>query len=340
MREDTRILVVDDSEINLEIESALIENRWSIPCDTAASGDIAIKLCNERIYSLILMDYLMPGMNGIQTADNIKSTKWNFKTPIVALTGADDEDTSNELREKGFDDVLIKPIDEQAIAEVFNKYIGVNITENRGGSEHSGAVLGALHEVDGLDVTGGLKNVAGNRDSYVKSLRILKDKLSEANERISSSLLKSDMDRARLYLHSMKSTLANVGFAAASARAGALEKAVLGKDADFYDNNISAFTDDLDRISRQLEKVFASSGDAADFSRAGNEDEFLKSIKVILEEFDNFRFMEAKEMAITLSEVDFGKRLNKVVINILGALDAFDYEKAATIIKNTLAEAE
>jgi two-component system sensor histidine kinase/response regulator len=336
MREDTRILVVDDSEINLEIESALIENRWGIPCDVAVNGDTAIKSCNERIYNLILMDYLRPGMDGIKTAENIKKTKWNFKTPIVALTGSDDEETATKLRERGFDDVLIKPIDEEALSEVFGKYIGISAVETRGGNEHSGAVLGSLYEVEGLDVTRGLKNVAGNRDSYVKSLTILKDKLPEANERISSSLLKSDMERARLYLHSMKSTLANVGFEAASARAAELEKAVINEDSDFYDNNIGAFTDALDNISKALDKVFTANGAASSFTRTGNEDEFIKTISLMLTEFDNFRFMEAKEMALELSEVDFGKRLNKVLANIIAALDAFDYEKATTIIKNTL----
>ncbi|MDR0986220.1 MAG: response regulator [Ruminococcus sp.] len=336
MHEETRILVTDDSEINLEIESALIENRWGIPCDTAISGDAAIKCCNEKLYSLILMDYLMPGMNGIEAAKKIKTTKWNFKTPVVALTGSDDEETAKELLEQGFADVLIKPIDEQAITEVFSKYIGINVTENRGGSEHTGAILGSLYEVEGLDVAGGLKNVAGNRNSYVKSLRILKDKIPEANERISSSLLKSDMERARLYLHSMKSSLANVGFNAVSKMAAALEKSVIDDNADFYDHNIGAFSDALEQIEKSLGKVFSASNDVI-YTSSGNEDEFLKIIADILVEFDNFRFMEAKEIAFKLSEVNYGKRLNKIATDLVEALDSFDYEKATAIIKNTLA---
>ncbi|MDR0975239.1 MAG: response regulator [Ruminococcus sp.] len=335
MADETRILVTDDSEINLEIESALIENRWGIPCDTAISGEAAIKCCNERIYGLILMDYLMPGMNGIDTAKNIKTTKWNFKTPIVALTGSDDEDTAKELLEQGFADVLIKPIDEQAIAKVFDKYIGISAANNRGGSEHTGAILGSLYEVDGLDVAGGLKNVAGNRDSYIKSLRILKDKLPEANERISSSLLKSDMERARLYLHSMKSSLANVGFAAVSKQAAELEKSVIENNADYYDHNIGAFSDALEHMGKSLEKVFSANAGMT-YKASGNEDEFLKIISDMLALFDNFNFMEAKELALSLTEVNYGNRLNKVAVELISALDVFDYEKASTIIKNTL----
>jgi CheY-like chemotaxis protein len=336
MHEETRILVTDDSEINLEIESALIENRWGIPCDTAISGDAAVKACNERLYSLILMDYLMPGMNGIEAAKKIKTTKWNFKTPVVALTGSDDEDTAKELLEQGFADVLIKPIDEQAITEVFNKYIGIALTENRGGSEHTGAILGSLYEVEGLDVAGGLKNVAGNRNSYVKSLRILKDKIPEVIERISSSLLKNDMDRARLYLHSMKSSLANVGFAAVSKMAADLEKSIIDGNEEFHDLKIGAFSDSLDEIEKSLEKVFLSTNEAIIYNGSGNEDEFIKNIEDILTEFDNFQFMEAKEIALSLTEINYGKRLNKVAIELLEALDAFDYEKATAIIKNTL----
>jgi CheY-like chemotaxis protein/HPt (histidine-containing phosphotransfer) domain-containing protein len=337
MNDDIRILITDDSEINLEIESALIENRWGIPCDTAISGEAAIKFCNERIYSLILMDYLMPIMSGTDTAKAIKNTKWNFRTPVIGLTGSDDEETAEFLIKEGFAKVLIKPIDEESLAEVFKEYLGVKALETGNNSEYSGAILAELYNVQGLDVTAGLKNVAGNRDSYVKSLRLLKDKIPEANERINNSLLKSDMERARMYLHSMKSGLANVGFAAPGKLAADLEHAVIEKNADYYDSNIGAFSDRLDDIGKALEKVFARERAAVVFSRSGNEDEFIKDLRGILEEFDNFRFMEAKELADVMSTVDFGQKKNKTVTDIITALDSFDYDKATSIIKAALA---
>jgi CheY-like chemotaxis protein len=336
MNDDTRILIVDDSEINLEIASALIENRWGIPCDTAISGEAALKLCNEKIFSVVLMDYLMPVMNGIDTAKAIKTTKWNFRTPIIGLTGSDDGETAEFLLKEGFAEVLIKPIEEESLKAVFSKYIGVSILETGNSSEFTGAVLGDLYNVEGLDVTAGLKNVAGNRNSYVKSLRMLKDKIPEANERINNSLLKSDMDRARLYLHTMKSSLANVGFTAPSKLAADLEHAVIQKDENFYDHNISAFSDTLEDIGKALEKIFAKEGAAVSFARSGNEDEFLKMLREILEEFDNFRFMEAKEQADSMTQIDFGQKKNKTVSDIVLALDSFDYDKATGIIKAAL----
>jgi CheY-like chemotaxis protein len=336
MNDDKRILITDDSEINLEIESAFIENRWGIPCDTAISGEAAVKLCEERFYSLVLMDYLMPVMNGIETAKAIRKSKRNFKTPIVALTGSDDEETTEELIREGFDDVLIKPIVEQSIAEIINKYVGVCFVEVAGNAEHTGAILSDLYNIKGLDATAGLKNVAGNRDSYVKSLRILRDKLPEVNERINNSLLKSDMDRARMYLHSMKSSLSNVGFIDAGKQAAELEKAVLDKDADFYEHHIGAFSDVLEKIARSLEKVFNAQIAQTTFTRVGNEDEFNASLNAILDEFDNFRFLDAKEKAAEMAAVDFGQKKNKAVAELLETLDVFDYEKAANIIKSAI----
>jgi CheY-like chemotaxis protein len=336
MNEDIRILITDDSEINLEIESALIENRWGIPCDTAISGEAALKLCNERIYNLVLMDYLMPVMNGVDTAKAIKQTKWNFKTPIIGLTGSDDGETAQTLINEGFAEVLIKPIDEQSLAAVFEKYIGVKALEKQNNSDYTGAILGELYNVKGLDVTAGLKNVAGNRDSYVKSLRLLKDKIPEASERINNSLLKSDMERARMYLHSMKSSLANVGFAELSKLAADLEHAVVDKNSDFYDNNIGTFSDKLEHIGRAIERVFAKESAAIVYERAGNEDEFENTLRTILDEFDNFRFLEAKELAESMTCVDFGQKKNKVVADIITALDSFDYEKATAVIKAAL----
>jgi CheY-like chemotaxis protein len=335
MNEEIRILVTDDSEINLEIASALIETRWGIPCDVAISGKEAVELCGKTLYSLILMDYLMPVMNGIEAVNAIKQSKWNFKTPIIALTGANDTETEEELLSSGFDTVLTKPIDENELSDIFKKYIGEDIEERTTDSEHTGAVLAELYAVEGLDVAGGLKNVAGNRDSFIKSLRILKDKLPEANERIASSLLKSDMDRARMYLHSMKSSLANVGFINVSKMAAALESAVIDKNADFYDNNIGTFSDSLEKIGKKLSKVFSAQQKAA-FTRPGNEDEFSQSLKTILTHFDNFRFMEAKEFAETLQKIDFGKKKNELLSAIISKLDLFDYDKATSLIKAAL----
>jgi HPt (histidine-containing phosphotransfer) domain-containing protein len=164
---------------------------------------------------------------------------------------------------------------------------------------------------------------------------MLKDKIPEANERINSSLLKSDMDRARLYLHTMKSSLANVGFVAPSKLAADLEHAVIKKDENFYDNNIGTFSDALDDIGKALEKVFENDG-AVSYSRSGNEDEFVKMLTAILEEFDNFRFMEAKEAADNMTQIDFGQKKNKTVSDLVLALDSFDYDKASGIIKAVL----
>jgi HPt (histidine-containing phosphotransfer) domain-containing protein len=156
------------------------------------------------------------------------------------------------------------------------------------------------------------------------------------NERINNSLLKSDMDRARMYLHSMKSSLSNVGFTEVGKMAADLEKAVLDKNSDFYEYNIGKFSDALDKIGRALEKLFIARIQSAAFERSGNEDEFASSCAKLLDEFDNFRFMEAKELAKNMSVIDFGQKKNKIVADVIDTLDLFDYDKAAVIIKAAL----
>lgn len=110
-----KILIVEDNEINLEIESELLKDL-GFALDTAANGSIAVDMIRHSQpgeYGLILMDIQMPVMNGYEAARAIRSTADPAlaNIPIIALSANTFQDDIQKSKEAGMNAHLSKPID-------------------------------------------------------------------------------------------------------------------------------------------------------------------------------------------------------------------------------------
>ncbi|MFC8360428.1 two-component system response regulator [Streptomyces griseorubiginosus] len=105
------ILLVDDMEDNLTALEAVL-GSLNEPLVRARSGEEAMKALLRRRFALVLLDVRMPGMDGFETAANIKRLDQTKDVPIIFLTGADD-DTGYAFRgyATGAADYLTKPFD-------------------------------------------------------------------------------------------------------------------------------------------------------------------------------------------------------------------------------------
>lgn len=108
---DARILVVDDTPLNLMVAEALMEPT-KIHIDTVDNGADAIQMVKKEDYDLVFMDHFMPGMDGVETTQHIRALEDEKKrqVPIVALTADAMEGVKEELLSKGMSDFLSKPI--------------------------------------------------------------------------------------------------------------------------------------------------------------------------------------------------------------------------------------
>ena len=119
---DKKILIVDDSKINLKVAETLMKS-YKFEVDTAISGEEALKKVNDKRYDLIFMDIMMPKMNGVETLYKLRENE-DFTTPVVALTADAIEGTDEKYLSVGFNSYLSKPIDRKLLNKVINKYLG------------------------------------------------------------------------------------------------------------------------------------------------------------------------------------------------------------------------
>lgn len=102
-------LVVDDNQANIRVVERML-SRLKVDCHSAQSGDDALSLASQNVYDIIFLDYNMPGMNGLDTALEIKKLPGRENTPIVVLTGQVLSEDREFFVDSGFDDMLAKPV--------------------------------------------------------------------------------------------------------------------------------------------------------------------------------------------------------------------------------------
>jgi len=119
---DCKALVVDDIPDNLHVAQGLLA-PYGLQIDTAISGREAIEKVKKRGYDIIFMDHMMPEMDGIETAAEIRKLEMSgSQTPIIALTANALRGMREHYLRQGFDDYLSKPISTEALDEIIKKF--------------------------------------------------------------------------------------------------------------------------------------------------------------------------------------------------------------------------
>ncbi|MCR5716456.1 MAG: response regulator, partial [Lachnospiraceae bacterium] len=116
---DARILVVDDNEMNLRLVQELLKHT-KMKIDVSDSGADCLEKVLSRDYDLILMDHLMPEMDGIETLHHIRALKRPAceNVPVVILTANAISGMREKFLKEGFAEFLPKPIDSQQMEHV------------------------------------------------------------------------------------------------------------------------------------------------------------------------------------------------------------------------------
>jgi CheY-like chemotaxis protein len=112
-----RLLVVDDNKTNLAFVKAMLSQQ-QFEVDTAASGAEAIQLAKSSRYQLILMDIQLPDMSGVLATHMIRQLPQHQDTVIMAFTAHALPDEIRQFHQAGMNDVVIKPLDAQKVADL------------------------------------------------------------------------------------------------------------------------------------------------------------------------------------------------------------------------------
>ncbi|HLZ08227.1 MAG TPA: response regulator [Chloroflexota bacterium] len=110
MKTDKRILVVDDSNFMLAVAKICLEKVPGWQVLTASSGEEALTVA-ETVPDAILLDIVMPGMDGPTTMEKLRASDVTRNIPIVFFTGTEDPDHRQNLAKLGAAGLIPKPFD-------------------------------------------------------------------------------------------------------------------------------------------------------------------------------------------------------------------------------------
>lgn len=124
-----RILIVDDVEANLMVASGLLKNTKA-QIDEATSGAECLELTKKNKYHVILLDHMMPVMDGIETLQKIREQDgMNQDTPVVALTANAISGVEQKYLNAGFSAYLPKPVTRMALEQMVLKFLPEELVE-------------------------------------------------------------------------------------------------------------------------------------------------------------------------------------------------------------------
>jgi len=109
MNSTNKILIVDDSDANLNLLKGILRKTKTYKVATAKDGKSALTKIRSQKFDIILLDYVMPGMNGLEVCIEIKKDKNNSKTPIIFLTADHTEEILAQAFDAGAVDFIKKP---------------------------------------------------------------------------------------------------------------------------------------------------------------------------------------------------------------------------------------
>lgn len=120
--EGKSILVVDDNKLNLKVAERLLK-PYKVTVESVDNGQTCLDFIKEgKKYDLILLDQMMPVMDGIETLTRLKEIE-SFNTPVIALTADAIVGVKEKYLNAGFNDYLPKPIDSNELFKLLKKYL-------------------------------------------------------------------------------------------------------------------------------------------------------------------------------------------------------------------------
>jgi len=131
MDKNPKILIVDDNEINIDvIEAFLLQNNKEITVLKASDGQKALDIIRTGKPDLILLDVMMPGLDGYEVCRRLKALD-HYNLPVIMITALEDRESLIKGLEAGADDFLTKPVDRNELMVRINNLLKVKrLTDN------------------------------------------------------------------------------------------------------------------------------------------------------------------------------------------------------------------
>ncbi|MCL1892750.1 MAG: ATP-binding protein [Holophagaceae bacterium] len=335
------VLVVDDVATNLNVAQGLLL-LYEIDAHLCTNGVDAIVAVSSKNFDLVLMDHMMPEMNGIEATARIRAmgnTLSYYKDlPIVALTANAVSGTEEMFLESGFNDYISKPVDMIKFDAMLKRWIP---KEKQKKPTRKVAPLdsnaGNHIAIEGIDVKIGLERTGRSTEKYLQTLSIFykegMKKFDDFNLFLTSNNLPSYIN----IVHGLKSAAGNIGARQLSEMAMALETAGREENMEYIHAN-------NDQLLQHLQQILNNISNAIHASKAGSQGKDidlstlngkLLELKKAVDELDPTGIKKATKELQPFEDVE---KISESIEHLLHCILIGEYDEASEAIDAMLAE--
>lgn len=228
---EAHILLVDDNELNLVVAKELLK-PLRMQIDTAENGLQAVKMVRGSQYDLVLMDHMMPVMDGIvatKTIRELPDEKYK-KLPIIALTANAMVDARKEFLNAGMNGFVAKPIDFTRICNQLKLWLPKELVQEVSGEEAKQLLMNDISDSEiqpenpetGFSFEEGVKH-CGSKAALMKTIRIFYRMIDSKANKIEQCLKEGLISDYVIEVHALKSSALLIGAVPLSEAAKELE---------------------------------------------------------------------------------------------------------------------
>ena len=237
------VLLAEDNRFNQQIALEILGDA-GVVAEVAENGREVLERLAVKPFDLVLMDVMMPEMDGLEATRRIRSNVLWRSLPVIALTANASRDDRQLCLDAGMDDVVTKPFEPGDLFRILRQY--GRIAEPAPDKAHLEAdqALGERRDFPGIDFPALLSRMQGKEPVVLRLLKLFRNQAADAAGRISATLAAGEREAAIRLAHTLKGSAANVSATDLYQLAGEVERQIkAGDQPDF-----SALTAEVNRV--------------------------------------------------------------------------------------------
>lgn len=327
------VLMVDDNPMNHTVIKAVLKET-EMKIDSSMSGQGALNKLKTNHYDLVLLDHLMPQMDGLEVIKHIKEDFPNM--PVIALTADYSSDAKVFYESHGFDGYLSKPVnsellDREIMRLLPEELVTPNTVISNGENEELPDDMKWLYEVEGIDVSEGIKN-SGGAQPYIFALLLFLDTIDENARVLDAAYYDYDIALFSVKVHALKTSARIIGAKQLMELCANIERAGKKGDPRFVIDNYEEMIGMYKGFKEKLSRLSYLSGDLGDKREFISQEELVKAYGHLRDYAEDMDYDSSEELISKMKKCDLEQGDAAIVAEAEKALINLDWDKMIEVL--------
>lgn len=352
--EDASILIVDDNEMNIQVAVNLLK-KSKASLTTTLSGKECIKMVQNAHFDLILLDHMMPEMDGIETLRHLKDEYADCieNTKVVVLTANAIKGAREKYIEEGFDDYISKPIAIEELDRVLTenlpaKYVNIVYGDDKEEEKEEEKLKLPDLSTYGIDTKKGLELLDNEEEIYLDMVKVFLGDKDGKVEKMNALITEHNLPDFTIMVHGLKSNARTLG---ADALADlAYEEEMMGKAGE-YDSIVAHYPKLLEEWDKVVKgfSVIVTVSNLSSMGEPQKDNKKEPAKKVFLDDalcedkllmvmacLEELQYDKAFELIHEFESYELNEVLKECVDNVSKVLEKYEYDSAFSLINDYL----